>query len=87
MIENYIKPAFYSKSFFSIGVLCFNLKNDDLIIKLRQLYSISLQSSPLGEGCGDASEGSFALSLVPSLVDVSPVLLTKKHVRYPFSDN
>lgn len=34
MIENYIKPAFYSKSFFSIGVLCFNLKKDDLIIKL-----------------------------------------------------
>ena len=26
MIEIYIKPAFYSKSFFSIGVLCFNLK-------------------------------------------------------------
>lgn len=38
MIENYIKPAFYSKSFFSIVVLCFNLKKDDLIIKLRQLY-------------------------------------------------
>lgn len=80
MIEYYIKPAFYSKSFFSIGVLCFNLKKDDLIIKLCN--RLLLERDVVMH-----QRDVLPLSLVPSLVDVSPVLLTKEHVRCPFPDN